>query len=551
MNAFGIRHTASRGYIMALLMGLSATGLVAQTEPVVKPPAKLPAPVTAAPKPPVAAPKPPTTPAKPPATETPHPAVAPGNTPAAPAHPAAVPPHPAPAPVRPAAPPPRPATNPTVTRPRPGETITHTPRGDVTRGPRGDVREVRTRDMLIHHGPGASLTIVRERPGNVVLVSNRYGHGYIQRPYMYRNAAFVQRTYYMNGVAYSRLYRPYVLGGVPMNVYAPGYYYPMAFYGWAYNPWGAPIAYSWGWGGSPWYGYYGGYFTPYPVYATPSLWLTDYVVAQTLQADFQERAADLANSQPDFTPMTPQVKQQIADEVNRQINLEYNEAGAGAQTPPDPGSSGVERMLDDNIPHIFVVSSPLYAQSPIGECALTPGDALGLQLGAQPVLPEVYVRVMSSKSNECPVGFRISVDVADLQDMQNHMRETIDQGLGELQKKQGQDGIPVAPAAADAPPVQPAFAEIAPPPDPNAATELSQQTNEARQAELETLSQTGGTGNSPAVAPSKTLTLGQTPDEVIAILGQPVAIVDLGAKKIYSYTNLKVTFTGGKASDIQ
>jgi len=549
MNASGIRHTASRGYIMALLMGLSAAALLAQTEPVVKPPLKVP---TAVP----AVPKPPATPAKPPAADATHPAAAPGYTPApgrpvaAPVNPATTPPRPV-TPVHPTVAPPRPVTNPSVTRARPGETVTHTPHGDITRGPRGDVREVHTRDMVIDHGPGASRTIVRERPGHVVVVSNQYGRGYIQRPYMYRNAAFVQRTYYMNGVAYSRLYRPYVFAGVPMYVYAPGYYYSAPFYGWAYAPWGAPIAYSWGWAGNPWYGYYGGYFTPYPVYASPSLWLTDYMMAQTLQADYQERAAELANAQPDFTPMTPQVKQQVADEVSRQINLEYNEAGAAAQTPPDPGSSGVERMLGDNIAHVFVVSSPLDVQSPVGECALTPGDALGLQLGAQPALPEVYVRVMASKSNECPVGFRISVGVADLQEMQNHMRETLDQGLGELRKTQGQNGIPALPAGADAPPVQPIFAAIEPPPDPNVATELSQQTNEARQAELETLGQAGGAGNPQPTAPPKALALGQTPDEVIAILGQPVAIIDLGAKMIYSYPNRKVTFTSGKASAIQ
>jgi hypothetical protein len=405
--------------------------------------------------------------------------------------------------------------------------------------------------MVIHHGPGGSRTIVRERPDHVVLVSNRYGHGYIQRPYMYRNAAFVQRTYYMNGVAYNRLYRPYVLGGAPINVYAPGYYYPAPFYGWAYAPWGAPIAYSWGWAGNPWYGYYGGYFTPYPVYASPSQWLTDYMVAQTLQADYQEQAAELANAQPGFTPMTPQVKQLVADEVTRQINLEYNEAAAGSQTPPDPGSSGVERMLSDNQVHVFVVSSPLYVQSPAGECALAPGDVLGLQLGARPVLPEVYVRIVSSKGSQCPVGARVSVDVADLQDMQNHMRETIDQGLGELQKKEGQDGIPAAPPEANAPPVQPMFAEIAPPPDPNVATELSQQSTDGNQAEQEALSQTVGSANPALVAPPKTLALGQTTAEVVAILGQPGTIADLGVKIIYFYPKAKVTFLNGKVSDIQ
>jgi hypothetical protein len=57
----------------------------------------------------------------------------------------------------------------------------------------------------------------------------------------------------------------------------------------------------------------------------------------------------------------------------------------------------------------------------------------------------------------------------------------------------------------------------------------------------------------PAAAPAaKTpLTVGQTPEEVIAILGQPVNIVDMGTKKIYVFKDLKVTFTAGKASAFQ
>ena len=49
----------------------------------------------------------------------------------------------------------------------------------------------------------------------------------------------------------------------------------------------------------------------------------------------------------------------------------------------------------------------------------------------------------------------------------------------------------------------------------------------------------------PAAAPAakNPLTVGQTPDEVIAILGQPVNIVDMGTKKIYVFKDLKVTFT--------
>lgn len=45
--------------------------------------------------------------------------------------------------------------------------------------------------------------------------------------------------------------------------------------------------------------------------------------------------------------------------------------------------------------------------------------------------------------------------------------------------------------------------------------------------------------------------LGQTPDQVVAALGQPDKIVTLGAKQIYVYKDLKVTFVNGKVTDAQ
>jgi hypothetical protein len=51
--------------------------------------------------------------------------------------------------------------------------------------------------------------------------------------------------------------------------------------------------------------------------------------------------------------------------------------------------------------------------------------------------------------------------------------------------------------------------------------------------------------------PPTTIALGQTTDEVTALLGQPEKIVNLGAKQIYIYKDMKVTFVKGKVSDVQ
>jgi hypothetical protein len=79
------------------------------------------------------------------------------------------------------------------------------------------------------------------------------------------------------------------------------------------------------------------------------------------------------------------------------------------------------------------------------------------------------------------------------------------------------------PVAEPAAPAQAALPDIPPPPPP---------------------------ADQPA-APPATVSLGQTPDQVIAALGQPQKIVKLAKKETYYYKDLKVIFTAGKVSDVQ
>jgi len=56
------------------------------------------------------------------------------------------------------------------------------------------------------------------------------------------------------------------------------------------------------------------------------------------------------------------------------------------------------------------------------------------------------------------------------------------------------------------------------------------------------------TGQPPEIA---TIKIGMTCDEVQKLLGKPQSIVDLGAKLIYVYPNLRVLFMNGKLTDVQ
>jgi len=55
----------------------------------------------------------------------------------------------------------------------------------------------------------------------------------------------------------------------------------------------------------------------------------------------------------------------------------------------------------------------------------------------------------------------------------------------------------------------------------------------------------------PTDAPPPTIALGQTRDQVTAAFGKPTKTAKLGAKEIYYYQDMKVTFTNGKVSNVE
>jgi len=55
----------------------------------------------------------------------------------------------------------------------------------------------------------------------------------------------------------------------------------------------------------------------------------------------------------------------------------------------------------------------------------------------------------------------------------------------------------------------------------------------------------------PSDAPPPTIALGQTKDQVTAGFGQPMRIAMLGAKEIFFYKDMKVTFADGKVTNVE
>jgi hypothetical protein len=370
--------------------------------------------------------------------------------------------------------------------------------------------------MNIHQGVHGGRTIVSERNGRTIVNTGAHG-GYVERPYLTRgNRTYYQRTYVVGGRSYARVYRGYSYGGRRYYGYVPGYYYHPVFYGWAYNPWAVRVYYgpaAWGWAGSPWYGAYPGYFAPYPVYPMASLWLTDYLIAANMQAAYQAgveagqtqgapggqqyqtppNGGPEANNQ---TPLTPEVKQAIADEVRQQLADEQgaapNPQGAGPQAAsPQAGPTG-DQVPDALNPseRVFVVASNLDLTT-VGsgqECSVTAGDVLMRLSDTPDGNQDVTASVQSSKKGDCAAGQTVAVDVEDLQEMHNHFREQVDSGLKTLADNAGKNGLPSAPDTGTTP------GEVPPPvPDAGAENQLQAQQVQADQvqSQVQQSAQTG------------------------------------------------------------
>jgi hypothetical protein len=426
-----------------------------------------------------------------------------------------------------------------------GRDIVHAPNGSAVHMAGGRVVEVHAANgAIIRHTPDGIRRVEVVRPGGRTVVVNG-GGGYVQKTVVISNRSYVQRTYVVHNVVVTRVYTPYTIRpGFAVNVYTPVRYYRPGFYVYAYNPWPRPVYYSaWGWAGSPWYGFYGGYFAPAPYYASPAFWLTDYMVAAMLQQAYQDRMA--AQMPPPAyaggqTPLSPEVKQEIADEVNRQLRQEQAAAQAGGtMASADPFAGG---------PHVFVASSGIDAGMGNQACSITEGDVLAMQAPPPPGSPVANVLVRASKRGDCPVGSMVSVQLQDLAEMQNRMREEIDRGLADMQTRQGQSGMPAmtGEVAAPAAPVSWASQVQA---DATAQAELAQVSQEANRAEQDAVSATLEQNDS--AQPGGKIGLGSTVDEVIAAFGQPQRTADLGSKKIYIYKDVKVTFQDGKVVDVQ
>jgi hypothetical protein len=360
----------------------------------------------------------------------------------------------------------------------------------------GRVASVHTSTMDIARGPHGQRTVISERPDHSRLVSTGAHSGYSQLSVAYHGHTYNQRTYVHGDHSFTRAYAGYGYRGLMFDNYLPLYSYDPWFYGWAYYPWGAPVGYGWGWEGSPWFAFYGGFFSPWAAYPSGAYWLTDYYLGQTLANGYQMEApadggeqgggyagdgagaagGDEAYAQAD-TPITPEIKQAIAEEVAQQLAYEN---AAAAQPDQAPSLDGLPQVLVAN--HLFVVNQGLNVATADGQqCGLSTGDVIKLVAAPPEGLATADLMVVSSRRGDCPAGLIVTLSLENLQEMQNNFRAQLDSGLQRLHAQQGQGGLPAAPYAAIAAPPRPVDA---PPADnENVQALLDAQRQQADQAE--------------------------------------------------------------------
>jgi hypothetical protein len=358
----------------------------------------------------------------------------------------------------------------------PGSTEIHTRNGIVVRrGVDGQIIDVRNphSGMLIHHGLDGSRHVTVEGADHSRIYATTRGMSYVQHPYVYNNQVYDQRTYAVQGQLAHRLYRPYAYAGQRLDVYATTRYYKPDFYRWAvsrFNP--TPFTWTYVQNPPPWYGYYRSYFVPEASYSTPLMWLADYLLASSLQLSYVTEPpptptpAAPAPASDASAAITPQVKEMLAREVGRQVHAEAAEAQANTQNQEVPAAAvSIVQELSDHQDHVFVVASDLDLVEQGGRrCMVSEGDVVDVRSAVDSSSGTALAVVLASKgSGECERAAQVPIPVNELQEMQNHMRATIDQGMANTA------------AGRKAQTSTPAFAAAAPPADANAAREIDAQ----------------------------------------------------------------------------
>jgi hypothetical protein len=343
-------------------------------------------------------------------------------------------------------------------------------------------------------GGGRAREVSRGFAGGQVRVV-RYGNsasGTVERTI---RPGLTSRTFVSGGhVLYTRVYQRQVWHQFgrefAYQAFVPAVRYPGVYYAWALAAWPRPVVYTWGWRVQPWYPMYGSLFTPYPVYASPDLWMTDYILAQSMQTAYQAQSVAPASalapqdtpaapgpdssvtvpaaqpsdaslapqpsdappaSQASATPsapvvMPPAITPQVKAQLNAQIKVRLQEQQAAAATPATLTTQSIPPALRPN--HVFFqVVQPLDVASGAANrhCTLSADDYIKRTGGMSQDDWMIPVVVELSGPSDCPEGLQTRIGLNDLNAMENEQEAQVLQAMQAASKSMGPNGPPSGP----------------------------------------------------------------------------------------------------------
>jgi hypothetical protein len=304
----------------------------------------------------------------------------------------------------------------------------------------------------------------------------------------------MSRTFVSGGhILYTHVYQQHVWHqfgrGFAYETFVPTVRYPAVYYSWALGAWPRPVIYSWGWQVQPWYPMYGALFTPYPVYTSPDLWMTDYIIAQSMQTAYQaQTAAPASQASPEEAPaevpsgasvavaaepsdaapapqpsdapsapptddsssapvtMPPAITPRVKAQLNTQIKVQLREQEAAAAMPATLTTQNSPPALRPN--HVFFqVVEPLDvpSASPNGHCSLGPNDYIKRTGGMSDEDWKIPVVVELSRPPDCPEGLQTRIGLNDLNAMENEQEARVMEAMQAASKSMGPNGPPRGP----------------------------------------------------------------------------------------------------------
>ncbi len=274
--------------------------------------------------------------------------------------------------------------------------------GDVVTHYRNGAYDVRGNDGLRSRRNSSGGYIYQERHdtwNNRPVIYREYNNNY--------KTVFVQNNYYGSSVYF---YRPS--------------YYGYSEYSRVLSPWSQPSYYTWDWNYN---NRYSSYYRPYGRYASPSQWLTDYMIMSLIQSRYDRVTYD--DDVVSYAQDSYGVSEAIREEIRMQV-----EQSLRAQRTSVQLDSGMDPQQIIVSGRLMVVHESILATDSYGsECQIDESDIV--RIVSQDYQGQARLRVITAKTGSCGINSIITVSTDNLIQMENDFQSRIQLGMGEMRRR--------------------------------------------------------------------------------------------------------------------